>query len=234
MPAEECFFAFKPPPPSGGFVLHALVFANGELQAPVDWQVRAATADLIIAADGGAAHCHTLGLLPDVLIGDLDSLSPALRSELEARRVRFLMHPAQKDQTDFELAVLHAKEASANKVTVLAGLGRRWDHSLANLLLAAQSQFSELQITFLQGEQRLHILRGANKLAAKAGERVSLLPLGGDADGVTTSGLMYPLEHEILKRGSSRGVSNVAEIDFPEVTSLQGMLLCVISPLELD
>jgi thiamine pyrophosphokinase len=214
--------------------LHALIFANGELQAPADWQARAAKANLIIAADGGAAHCRALGLLPDVLIGDLDSLSPELRAELEEQRVRFETHPAQKDQTDFELAVLHAKETGADEVTVLAGLGRRWDHSLANLLLAAQPQFAQLQIAFLQGEQRLHIMRGASKLAAKSGERVSLLPLAGDAAGITTYGLTYPLQSETLQLGSSRGVSNVAEIDFPEVSIQRGLLLCVISPLELE
>ncbi len=214
--------------------MHALIFANGELQAPVDWQARIATADLIIAADGGAEHCRALRLLPDVLIGDLDSLSPTLRSEFEAQSVRFMRHPAQKDQTDFELAMLHAKKAGAREITALAGLGRRWDHSLANLLLTAQPQFSELQITFLQGEQRLHILRGASRLSAKAGERVSLLPLAGDAVGVTTRGLTYPLRSEALKLGSSRGVSNVAEIDSPEVAVQQGILLCVISPSELD
>lgn len=214
--------------------MNALIFANGELQAPADWQARADAADLIIAADGGAAHCRALGLLPDVLIGDLDSLSPAQRSELEEQQVRFVTHPAQKDQTDFELAVLHAKKAGANQVTVLAGLGRRWDHSLANLLMVAQPQFAQLQITFLQGEQRLHILHGANKLAAKAGERVSLLPLAGDAAGVTTRGLAYPLQGETLQLGSSRGVSNVAEIDLPEISIGHGILLCVISHLELD
>jgi thiamine pyrophosphokinase len=216
------------------FCLHALIFANGELQAPADWQVRAAKADLIIAADGGAKHCRALGLLPDVLIGDLDSLNLALRTELEGQGVHFVTHPTQKDETDFELAVLHAKEADADEVTVLAGLGRRWDHSMANLLLAAQPQFAKLQITFLQGEEHLHILRGASMLSAKAGERVSLLPLAGDAVGVTTRGLIYPLQHEALRLGSSRGVSNVTEIDFPEVTSLQGLLLCIISPRELD
>ncbi len=214
--------------------MRALIFANGELQAPADWQARAANADLIIAADGGAQHCRALGLLPDVLIGDFDSLSPALRSELEAQRVRFVTHPAQKDQTDFELAVLHAKEAGADEITVLAGLGLRWDHSMANLLLVVQLQFAQLQITFLQGEQRLHILRGASTLAAKTGERVSLLPLASDAVGVTTKGLTYPLQSETLQLGSSRGVSNVAEIDSPEVTVQQGLLLCVISSLELD
>lgn len=214
--------------------MHALIFANGELQAPADWQARVATADLIIAADGGAEHCRTLGLLPDVLIGDLDSLNSALRTELERQGVHFVTYPAQKDQTDFELAVLHAKEAAVDEITVLAGLGRRWDHSLANLLLVAQPQFSELRITFLQGKQRLHILVGASRLSAQAGERVSLLPLAWNAVGVTTRGLMYPLQNETLQLGSSRGVSNVAEIDSPEVALQQGILLCVLSPSEFD
>lgn len=214
--------------------MQALIVANGDLQAPADWAARAAAADLVIAADGGAAHCRALGLLPAVLIGDLDSITAAVKAELEEQGVKIIIHPPNKDATDFELAVLHAKEADANDIMVFAGLGRRWDHSLANLLLAAQPQFDSLHITFFQGEQRLHVLRSASKLAAKAGERVSLLPLAGDAVGVTTRGLLYPLHSETLQLGSSRGVSNVAEIDSPEVSIEQGLLLCVISPLGLE
>lgn len=213
--------------------MHALIFANGELELPPDWQALVAAADTIIAADGGAEHCRALDLLPDLLIGDLDSLDSAAHKDLEQQRVSVIQHPAMKDETDFELALLHAKGLGAERVTVLAGLGRRWDHSLANLLLAVQPAFAEAQISFLQGEQRICAVRGLSKLQARAGERVSLLPLAGDALGVTTSELRYRLQGETLLFGSSRGVSNIAEQDSPQVEIHQGVLLCIISPAEL-
>ena len=213
--------------------MHAVIFANGELEKPKDWHTRLAGADLIIAADGGAQHCHALGLLPKVLIGDLDSLSPTLRTESEKQNVRIIAYPTQKDQTDFELALLYAKETGAEKVTVLGGLGRRWDHSLANLLLAAEPRFVDMRIIYLHGEQRLTILKGEQTIDAIQGERVSLLPLIADTQGVSTRGLEYPLINESLAFGSSRGVSNKALLDFPGVAIREGVLLCVVSSFDL-
>ena len=233
MPAEECPNAFNLRPPAGGFVLHALIFANGDLEKPSDWPARIAGVDLLINADGGAEHCRALGLIPDVLIGDLDSLTPALRAELEKQAVRLILHPSQKDQTDFELALLHAKDAGAEEITVLGGLGRRWDHSLANLFLAGASQFADLKIVYLHGDQRIYVLHGKQKLDAKKGERVSLLALAADAHGVTTNGLEYALHDETLFFGGSRGVSNMALLNSPEVAIREGVLLCVVSPFEL-
>jgi thiamine pyrophosphokinase len=191
-------------------------------------------ADLILAADGGAKHCRALGIWPQMLIGDLDSLEPALRAELAGRRVQLISHPARKDETDFELALLHARQAGAEAVSVLGGLGRRWDHSLANLTLAAAERFAGLHITFLHGSQRLLALRGQATLEATPGSRVSLIPLGQDARGVTTRGLEYPLMDETLPFGSSRGVSNVVTSENPSVEIAAGVLLCVLSPGEFE
>jgi thiamine pyrophosphokinase len=214
--------------------LLAVIFANGELNPPSDLPRRLAASGLILAADGGAQHCRALGVRPHAVIGDLDSLGAAQRAELEAEGAQIISHPADKDQTDLELALLYAAQAGANGIQVLAGLGRRWDHSIANLLLAAQGQFSSLHILFLDGEQRLFVIRNAANLEAKLGERVSLLPLGGDAQGVSTRGLKYPLNAETLAFGSSRGVSNVVVDGDADVKLTTGRLLCVISPGTMD
>ncbi|MEX2161193.1 MAG: thiamine diphosphokinase [Anaerolineales bacterium] len=210
--------------------MQALIVANGELDPPRDLDKRLASADLIIAADGGARHCRALGILPQVIIGDLDSLDAKLRADFERQGALILTHPADKDQTDLELALLHAKDAGAQQIVVLAGLGHRWDHSVANLLLAAHAQFSDRRILFLQGEQRLFVIRQGSPLAARVGERVSLLSLGGDAKGVSTRGLKFPLANETLTFGSSRGVSNVVLAEDAAVELKEGCLLCVISP----
>lgn len=208
----------------------AIVFANGDLDPPADLKEQLAAADLIVAADGGALHCRALGIRPDVVIGDLDSLDAAARTDIETQGVQVLSHQVEKDQTDLELALLYAKEGGAQEILVLAGLGRRWDHSFANLLLAAHPQFSSQRIFFLHGQQSLFIIHRQAHLAAKVGERVSLLPLGGDALGVNTRGLKYPLNRETLVFGSSRGVSNVVDEEGAEVELATGCLLCVISP----
>jgi len=212
--------------------LQTLIFANGEFNPPQDFDKLLAEADLIIATDGGAQHCQKLGLRPHILIGDFDSIPVTTRRDLESQGVRVFAYPVVKDQTDLELAFLRAQQEGAKELTVLAGLGRRWDHSLANLLLGGHPKFAELRVRFLHGEQRLYILRGKNKLAAQPGERVSLLPLSGDVIGVSSRRLAYPLDNETLHFGSSRGVSNIVLAVDAEVNLHSGVLLCVISPSE--
>jgi thiamine pyrophosphokinase len=232
MPAEEC--AHDPPTSgrsAGGFVLYALVFANGELELPPGFK---AEADLIVAADGGAAHCHSLGVVPHVVIGDFDSIDAEIRSALADAGAEFIQHPARKDATDFELALVHAQAAGATRIDVLGGLGRRWDHSLANLLLAADPRFIATSISFLHGVQRLFVISSRIQLALEVGSRLSLIPLKGDAVAVRTRGLEYPLANEILSFGSSRGVSNVVAQPKVEIDLLSGLLLCVLSPAEVQ
>jgi thiamine pyrophosphokinase len=190
---------------------------------------RLASADFIIAADGGSQHCRALALRPDIIIGDLDSLDPAARADWKAQNVDIISYPPEKDQTDLELALLHSKQIGAEKIIVLGGLGRRWDHSIANLLLAAHPQFDQQEIIYLHGDQRLFIIKRHHHLVVSIGERVSLLPLGYDAKGVTTRGLKYPLKEDTLFFGSSRGVSNVVLNEEAEVEIEAGCLLCVIS-----
>ena len=209
--------------------MQAIVFANGDFLTPPDLSGRLAAADLVVAADGGAQHCRALGLRPDVIIGDLDSLETKTRADWESQGVNILSHPAEKDQTDLELAMLYAKGVGAEKILVLGGLGRRWDHSFANLLLAVHPQFDGQEILFLHGNQRLQVIKNRLRLAANVGERISLLSLGGDAKGVSTTGLKYPLKGETLFFGSSRGVSNVVLSEDPEVEIGNGILFCAIS-----
>lgn len=213
------------------FVLHALIFANGELDLPASGLP---AADLLIAADGGSRHCRMLGVYPHVLVGDFDSLEPELQAELKTHDVQLLAHPARKNETDFELALLYAQDTGANSVTVIGGLGRRWDHSLANLLLAADARFADLPITFLHGPQRLFPVRQGVQLDTPLGSRVSLIPLAGDALGVTTHGLEYPLNAERIPFGSSRGVSNVIAAGDAHITLEGGLLLCVLTPADYD
>jgi thiamine pyrophosphokinase len=233
MPAEECLLSSRLRQPAGGFLL-AVIFANGEFSEPRDLRALLAKAEFIVAADGGAEHCARLSIQPHVLIGDFDSVSKDVRAAMEAKGAKVLVFPTNKDKTDLELAVEHSIRAGADKVVILGGLGRRWDHSLANLLLAAQPQFADIRVSFIQGEQRLHILRGENDIDAQVGERVSLIPLGGAALGITTTGLAYPLRDEMLNLGSTRGVSNVVVAKEPRVKIRLGVLLCVVSPPDLN
>lgn len=198
-----------------------------------------APTDRLIAADGGARHCRALGLTPHVLIGDLDSVSPGELAALESAGTQVIRHQVRKDQTDLELALDLALRHGADDILILAALGGRWDQTLANLLLLARSNDFSRQATKVattsarvrlhDGNQEIGLLRGPGELTLTgvAGDTISLIPIGGDARGITTSGLEYPLRGETLNFGSTRGISNVMTAAQATVALKEGFLICV-------
>lgn len=196
---------------------HAVVFAGGDPSRPDDL-IGVGRDGLVIAADSGAVHAEALGWRVDLLVGDLDSVPPELARRLAAQGTVVQRHPAAKDQTDLALALDVALEAGVAGLTVVGGHGGRLDHLLANVLLLGAERYAELEIDARMGAARVTIVRGRRRLAGVAGDVVSLLALGGQATGVTTVGLLFPLRDATLTPGTSWGVSNEmvgaqAEID---------------------
>jgi len=204
--------------------LRAVIFANGQLTRPILLQPD----DLVIAANGGTHHCLGLGIRPQVVIGDLDSVREDELEALSASGTQIITYPERKDFTDLELALLEAQKRGADRVLLLAALGRRWDQSLANILLPAA--LPELKITLLDDQQEIHFLRPGETLeiTGQPGDTVSLIPLSGDAGGVSTHGLEYPLHREMLRFGSTRGISNVMLGNQASVKLGAGLLLCAV------
>ncbi len=207
-----------------------VIFANGELHDLDAARAVIQPTDTLIAADGGARHCRALGLTPHILIGDFDSLSPTDLAALEAAGTRILRHPARKDQTDLELALDFALAERADDIIILGALGGRWDQTFANLLLLALPTVSSTRIRLLDGTQEIGLLRGPGELtfAGTAGDTVSLMPIGGDARGITTSGLEYSLHGETLIFSSTRGISNVMMVGQAAISLAEGLLVCTL------
>jgi thiamine pyrophosphokinase len=204
--------------------MKAVVVAHGEVD-PAD-AAHARGADLVIAADGGTLHLEGWGIEPRIVVGDLDSLPPEARARLASRVER---HPAEKDKTDTELAVGRAVAAGADDIVVLGALGGpRADHALANTLLLALDH-GRARIRVVRGPLSIRVIRdgGRAELSGAEGELVTLLAVGGDATGVRTEGLRYPLRSETLSLGSSRGVSNEISAKGASVIVGGGRLLVI-------
>ena len=163
----------------------------------------------VIAADGGVDRALALGLRVDVAIGDFDSITPEGLAAAEAAGARVERHPAAKDATDLELALDAAVALSPSRVLVVGHDGGRLDHLLAVLLLLGSDRYAGVEVDAYLGRAWTHVVRRERTLHGTIGEIVSLLPLHGPAENVTTAGLEYPLRGETLPPGSSRGVSNV-------------------------
>ncbi len=205
-------------------MLRAVIFANGNLNQPPTLL----PGDLVIAADGGAKHCLRFGIAPHTVIGDLDSLSPAEVDKLRSLGAEIVQYPTHKDFTDLELALQYAQQHGAAQVLLVGALGQRWDQTLANLLLPVL--LPDLEVRLQEDNQELFLVRPgtAAHLQGRPGTTVSLIPLIGDAHGVSTQGLAYPLRHETLRFGATRGVSNVMEAEQAQVSLRRGLLMCIV------
>jgi thiamine pyrophosphokinase len=169
-------------------------------------------ADLVVAADSGLHEAGDLGLRVDVVVGDFDSADPDAVAAAQKAGAVIERHAAAKDATDLELAIDAAVARGATRVTVVGGSGGRLDHLLANVGVLASPRFAELVVDALFREARVVVLQGGREpvsVLGPQGSLVTLLPVGGDGRGISTTGLEYPLRHEDLPVGTSRGVSNL-------------------------
>ena len=238
MPAEEDDFDFNRRPAGRGVLLcevttmRAIIFANGELPNPQSVKDLLHHGDsddvAIIAADGGTHHALAAGVTPDIVIGDLDSLSPEAQARVEAAGAQIVRFSPRKDETDLELALLYAARGSATKITILGALGGRLDQTLANVLLLALPELRGIDARIVEGAQEAFLIQGEATIDGAPGDTVSLIPLGGNAEGVTTGGLEWPLSEDTLCFGPARGVSNVLTAKQARVRLRQGILLCVV------
>jgi len=218
---------------------HALVLADGVLDDTTlldrSWPGWSDGIDLVIAADGGARHAAAVGLRIDRWVGDGDSIAPGDLDRLAAEGVRIDRAPVDKDETDAELAVRAALDADPARITILGALGgERLDHELGNVWLLAHPALDGRAAVLLDGGSRIRLAGpGVVDLAGRVGDVVSLLPFGGDALGITTHGLRYPLSGEPLRIGPSRGLSNVRDATDAGLTLESGRLLIVETPAML-
>jgi thiamine pyrophosphokinase len=195
----------------------ALIVADGSLSpANLDrsWLASSdGSRPLVIAADGGASNARRLGLRPDLIVGDLDSLPADAVEQYRRDGVEVIAHQAEKDASDTELAVAEALQRGADEVVILAALGgERAEHTLANMLLLSLPQLAGRVALLVDGPTSVRVLgvAGPQELTIHGlpGDFVSLLPLSEKASGVTTGGLRYALHDALLGQGSSRGLSN--------------------------
>jgi len=207
----------------------AVVVAHGDVD-PSD-RDEVVGADTVIAADGGALALERWGIVPHLVVGDLDSLGPERAKVLGTRGAKVIAFAAAKDESDTELAMRYALASGADDI-VLLGLfgGPRLDHALANAMLVADPAYRDVvQLRAVRGMTHVRALHGPGEivLAGDIASTVTLLPVAGDAGGVRTRGLRYPLDGDTLRFGRSRGLSNVVASTPASIALESGTLLVI-------
>jgi len=187
-------------------------------------------AELIVAADGGTLALERWNFVPHAIVGDLDSLGVDRAAEYAGQGVTVVPYSAEKDESDLELAIAYATTAKADDIVLLGILGgARFDHEIANTLLIAADAYRGRRLRAIRGDVTVRALHGGETLDLEgvAGDLVTLLPVRGDAEGVRTHRLKYPLAGETLHFGAARGLSNVVVSAGATVSCDRGVLLVV-------
>jgi thiamine pyrophosphokinase len=200
----------------------AALVANGGLDNPALIARFVRKCDYVIAVDGGLHHCEAMGVRPDCILGDFDSVEASLLEKYDD--IPQLTFPADKDFTDLELGIEKAWEREPDKVFLFCALGKRTDHSLYNLQLLGRLPGK----LWIETEtETLYAIEGQHEIACTAGQTVSFFPMYGHAEGVTTKGLKWELRDATMGK-ELVSISNIALKPKVNVAVRKGILLCCL------
>ncbi len=205
----------------------AIIFYNGDLSNLRRAKKYIKNTDYIICADGGTKLALKLGIKPNVIIGDFDSLAISDQMKLAELGIEFIKFNKNKDETDSELATEYAFKKGYKTILLFGVLGSRIDHMITNILALDYLSNNHRDVTIIEGNQEIRMIRNTIKLEGKKGDLVSLIPLKGTAKKVTTRNLHFPLKDENLLFGYSRGISNVFTQNTAEISLQEGSLLVI-------
>ncbi len=203
----------------------AIVLVGGD---PVDVSITDDLPDcaFVIAADSGLHQAEILGLEPDLIIGDLDSVSAAALARAEGIPIE--QHPPEKDRTDLELALDAVRRLDVERAVVVGGGGGRLDHFLVNAAVLRDPALAGMRIEWFANGAHVYLVRHETTLHGAPGDLVSLLAVDGPATGVTTYGLKWEMLEATLEPTSGKGISNVFLRPVVSVSVEQGALLAIL------
>ncbi|MEW5826160.1 MAG: thiamine diphosphokinase [Candidatus Bipolaricaulota bacterium] len=203
-----------------------VLLAAGECD-PVQAQIEARKASRVIAVDAGWDVARSVDLRVDLVVGDLDSVSPEGVAALRSSSIPTLEYPREKDASDLELALDWALAQRPFEIVILGALGGRVDHALANIHLLERGAAAGVDVRLESKTEAIRLIRDRFDLVdARHGDVVSLLPIS-EAARVTTQGLRYALADQLLYRASSRGVSNVVDSLPVTLTISSGLVVAI-------
>jgi thiamine pyrophosphokinase len=216
-----------------------VIFANGELPNLEAARALLQADDYLIAADGGANHLLKMGILPEIVIGDLDSIDEDTLFDLTSADVDIKQYSEDKDETDIELALRYAVELRPSAILIVGALGGRLDQTLANLSIITDLTLPGIDIHLDDGVEEVFFCRASagkggqvasspqGEVQGRSGDIVSLIPWHSSVEGVHTEGLKWPLYGETLFSDKSRGVSNEMVKNDASIRIQSGLLLIV-------
>lgn len=209
--------------------MKAIIISNGEIKNYSYYKKYFEGPVFIVCCDGGARHLRNLSVIPDVLLGDFDSISEEDLKYCKENSVETIKYPVKKDKTDTEIAVEYVISKKCDSCTIIGGFGNRADHTLANILLLIKMLKKGVLGTIIDEKNSINVIQDKTRIEKIENHIISLIPITEEVRGITTKGLLYPLNNATIMPGDTRGISNEFSADMAEIDIKSGMLLIIIS-----
>lgn len=211
--------------------MKAFIVSNGEMLED-DYYIQLFKKEepqYIICADGGANHLKRLGITPTIIIGDLDSINAEDLTYYKNQQVEISKFNPEKDETDTQLAIRFAMSLQISELVLLGALGKRLDHSLANIYLLESVVNQGIKASIVNENNKIYLVNKKIQLQGEKGDTVSLLPFTDKVTGINTKGLYYPLKNAIMKKADPYGISNIFLRDKIHISIQSGLLLVILA-----
>ncbi len=209
--------------------MRAIIISNGSVEDKAFYEEYLKTANFIICCDGGANVAYNYGFLPDLILGDFDSIDKDVLEYFRIKNVEILEFPREKDKTDTQIAVEYLAERGFDEIVMLSCTGRRIDHVLANITLLYYLLERNIKGLIVDNNNIITMTKDKIKIEGKKGHILSLLPYTKTVKGISTKGLYYTLKDGSMEFGNPYGVSNVIIEDEAIVEVEDGVLLVILS-----
>lgn len=186
--------------------------------------------DKVIVADRGLEMLNKIGLTPNYIIGDFDSVNESILNEYKDKNIEIFKLNPEKDYTDTHMALKLAVELKSNQIYILGALGKRMDHAIANIHILKEAVDNNINCKIIDKNNEIELITsGTNEVKNSEYKYISLIPLTSNVTGITLKGFKYSLNDATLEIGHSIGVSNEIILDEAEISIKTGILIMIKS-----
>lgn len=185
--------------------------------------------DYIVCADGGVDHLINTGKIPNIVIGDLDSISSSGLDFIRDNNIEVMQFPIMKDKTDTELGILYLLEKKIDDITLMGVTGTRLDHTLASIFLLKKLNKKRVRAKIIDDNNIIYFVNKDIQIKKKDNYNLSIIPISNQGIVVSLSGFLYPLNKKFIEFGSTLGISNEIVNEYGNIFIHKGEALVIES-----
>jgi thiamine pyrophosphokinase len=208
--------------------MKAAIICNGSIENYAVMKEKLTNADYIICADGGTRHAYHMNIIPDIIIGDLDSSKDEYIEYFTGKDVPILKYSSDKDKTDTHICLEYAME-KYDEILLLGATGSRFDHTLGNVSILRLAADKGKRACIVDENNEIYVVKDGLRLKGSKGDILSLLPLSSKVEGINITGVLYPLQNAVMEIGNPYGVSNKFAGSEAELTISTGYMIVIKS-----